>query len=68
MKHCSEALSIYNTFCVMVHTHFDTYLCFRADSEGEYLFEIFAKYLLSRILLPSFLVLVLMLKMELLSA
>jgi hypothetical protein len=40
MKHHSEALSIYNNFFAMIHTHFDTSICvFHLDSIGEYLFD-----------------------------
>jgi hypothetical protein len=38
MKHRSEALSVYNNFSAMIHTHFDISIrVFRADSTGEYL-------------------------------
>jgi hypothetical protein len=38
MKHRSDALSIYNNFSAMIHTHFDTSIrVFYADSTGEYL-------------------------------
>jgi hypothetical protein len=40
MKHCSETLSIYKNFSVMIHTHFEISIhVFRADSTGEYLFD-----------------------------
>jgi hypothetical protein len=40
MKHCSEALSIYKNFSVMIRTHFDTSIrVFCVDSVGEYLFD-----------------------------
>ena len=69
MKHRSEALSIYKTFSAMVRTHFDTSIrIFRADSTGEYLSDALVRFFLSKALLLSFLVLVLMLRMALLSA
>jgi transposase InsO family protein len=38
MKHHSDALSIYNNFSAMIHTHFDTSIrVFRVDSTREYL-------------------------------
>jgi hypothetical protein len=38
MKYRSEALSIYNNFSTMIHTHFDTPIhVFRVDFVGEYL-------------------------------
>jgi hypothetical protein len=40
MKHCSEALSIYKNFSIMIRTHFDTSIrVFCVDSVGEYLFD-----------------------------
>jgi hypothetical protein len=68
MKHRSEALSIYNTFFDMIHTHFDTTICvFHANSIGEYLSDALRWVLAEQVLYLSFLILVVMLRMGLLS-
>jgi hypothetical protein len=68
MKHRSEALSIYNTFFDMIRTHFDTTICvFHANSVGEYLSDALRRVLAEQVLYLSFLILVVMLRMGLLS-
>jgi hypothetical protein len=68
MKHRSEALSIYNTFFDMIRTHFDTTICvFHANFVGEYLSDALRRVLAEQVLYLSFLILVVMLRMGLLS-
>jgi hypothetical protein len=68
MKHCSEALSIYKTFVVMIHTCFALLFVFHVDSTGEYLFYALRHNLSKHNTPAHFHALVLMLRMVLLSA
>jgi hypothetical protein len=55
MKHHNDALPIYKTFSVMVHTHFDTSISvFSTDYVGEYLSDALRRVLVEQSTLAQF--------------